>query len=66
MLILIIASIWCWTIIFEKFFLSKKELQLADSFENEFWSGGSLDNIYDDMSEDENTKKNGAIFRVFS
>ena len=66
MLILIIASIWCWTIIFEKFFLSKKELQLADSFENEFWSGGSLDNIYDEMSEDENTKKNGAIFRVFS
>ena len=51
MLILILASIWCWAIIIEKLFLSRKELKLADKFENEFWSGASLDDIYDNMSD---------------
>ena len=63
MLILLLASIWCWTIIFEKIFLSRKEIKLANTFENEFWSGTSLDDIYDEMS---NEKQQGAISRVFS
>ena len=33
MLILIIASIWCWTIIFEKFFLLEPEPNKEESFE---------------------------------
>ena len=66
MLILILASVWCWTIIIEKLFLSRKELKLADSFENEFWSGTSLDDIYDDISKDNSLKSEGAISRVFS
>ena len=66
MLILLLASVWCWTIIIEKLFLSRKELKLADSFENEFWSGTSLDDIYDDISKDNNLKSEGAISRVFS
>ncbi|MFL2813437.1 MAG: protein TolQ [Candidatus Puniceispirillales bacterium] len=66
MLILLFASVWCWTIIIEKLFLSRKELKLADSFENEFWSGTSLDDIYDDISKDNSLKYEGAISRVFS
>ena len=66
MLILLLASMWCWTIIIEKLFLSRKELKLADSFENEFWSGTSLDDIYDDISKDNSLKSEGAISRVFS
>ena len=66
MLILLLASVWCWTIIIEKLFLSRKELKLADSFENEFWSGTSLDDIYDDISNDNSLKSEGAISRVFS
>ena len=66
MLILLLASVWCWTIIIEKLFLSRKELKLADNFENEFWSGTSLDDIYDDISKDNNLKPEGAISRVFS
>ena len=66
MLILLLASIWCWTIIIEKLFLSRKELKLADKFENEFWSGASLDDIYDGMSDENNFKTHGAISRVFA
>ena len=66
MLILLLASVWCWTIIIEKLFLSRKELKLADNFENEFWSGTSLDDIYDDISKDNSLKYEGAISRVFS
>ena len=66
MLILLLASVWCWTIIIEKLFLSRKELKLADNFENEFWSGTSLDDIYDDISKDNGLKSEGAISRVFS
>ena len=66
MLILLLASIWCWTIIIEKLFLSRKELKLADKFENEFWSGASLDDIYDSMSDENNFKTHGAISRVFA
>ena len=66
MLILLLASVWCWTIIIEKIFLSRRELRLADSFENEFWSGTSLDDIYDEMTNESNLKSHGAISRVFS
>ena len=66
MLILLLASIWCWTIIIEKLFSSRKELKLSDKFEHEFWSGASLDDIYDSMSDENNFKTHGAISRVFS
>ncbi|MAC61905.1 MAG: protein TolQ [SAR116 cluster bacterium] len=66
MLILLLASVWCWTIIIEKIFLSRRELRLADSFENEFWSGTSLDDIYDEMTNEINRKSHGAISSVFS
>ncbi|MBT4109857.1 MAG: protein TolQ [Alphaproteobacteria bacterium] len=54
MLILLIASIWSWSIIIEKtkkFFILKKQ---AETFEEAFWSGESLEKLY--KEEEENPK----------
>ena len=46
-LILVVASFWCWTIIFEKVFRFRRLLVMAERFEEAFWSGGSLEELYD-------------------
>ena len=46
-LILVVASFWCWTIIFEKTIRFRRLRGLADRFEEAFWSGGSLEDLYD-------------------
>ena len=46
-LILVVASFWCWTIIFDKTFRFRRLRGLADRFEEAFWSGGSLEDLYD-------------------
>jgi biopolymer transport protein TolQ len=48
-LLLLAASVWCWSIIFNKYFLYKRISQDADQFENTFWSAKSLDDLYDRM-----------------
>ena len=47
MLVLIVASIWCWAIIIEKSLRLKRLNSDAAEFEGSFWSGGSLDTLYD-------------------
>jgi biopolymer transport protein TolQ len=47
MVLLVLASIWCWAIIFEKVMGLKRLNEGADEFEAVFWSGGSLDQLYD-------------------
>lgn len=47
MILLIIASIWCWGIIFEKVKRLRDLNKTADDFEQSFWSGVSLDDLYD-------------------
>jgi len=47
MLILIVASVWCWAIIIEKSLRLKRLNSDAAEFEGSFWSGGSLDLLYD-------------------
>lgn len=47
MLLLLLASVWCWAIIFEKVSKMRKLRKMADKFEDAFWSGGSLDDLYD-------------------
>ncbi|SCA56799.1 membrane spanning protein in TolA-TolQ-TolR complex [Candidatus Terasakiella magnetica] len=44
---LLLASIWCWAIIFDKVVRLRKLNKLADGFEDKFWSGQSLDQLYD-------------------
>lgn len=50
MLLLLLASFWCWAIIFEKITRMRKLAEKADRFEETFWSGGSLDELYDRVS----------------
>ena len=46
-LCLLLASIWVWAIIFEKITTIRRANRDANSFEDHFWSGGSLDELYD-------------------
>lgn len=47
MILLFLASIYCWAIILEKFTRLKKLRRSADAFEDKFWSGGSLESLYE-------------------
>lgn len=51
MVLLVAASIWCWTIIFAKFTKLKQLNSQAQKFEETFWSGTSLDHLYDSLSK---------------
>jgi biopolymer transport protein TolQ len=44
---LILASVWSWAIIIEKALRLRKLHSQANSFEDNFWSGGSLEDLYD-------------------
>ena len=44
--LLLIASVWCWAIIFEKLLGIRKLNAGASQFEQSFWSGVSLDDLY--------------------
>jgi len=47
LLLLLIASFWSWTIIFEKVMRFRRLREQAENFEESFWSGGSLEELYD-------------------
>ncbi len=47
MVILIAASIWCWAIIFDKILRLRSLTNKAEKFEEKFWSGSSLEELYD-------------------
>ena len=47
MLMLLLASFWSWAVIFDKISKLRRLRRDADSFEESFWSGGSLDDLYD-------------------
>ena len=40
------ASVWCWGVIFEKFFAVRRMNAANDRFEQSFWSGQSLEDLY--------------------
>jgi biopolymer transport protein TolQ len=46
-LMLVFASVWCWTIIFDKMRTLKATKRRADKFEEAFWSGEPLDKLYE-------------------
>ncbi|NND48841.1 MAG: protein TolQ [Rhizobiales bacterium] len=43
---LLVTSVWCWTIVFEKLWSLRRARRNADRFERAFWSGQSLDELY--------------------
>lgn len=47
MIALIVASVWCWAIIIEKLMNMKKLKASTDEFENEFWAGQTLEQLFE-------------------
>jgi biopolymer transport protein TolQ len=62
MIALLLASVWVWAIVFEKVSSLRRVNRAADGFEDRFWSGGSLDELYDQ----EGTKPSHPMAAVFS
>ena len=60
-IMLLLASVWVWAIVFEKVTSLRRVNKAADAFEDRFWSGGSLDELYDD----EGAKPTHPIAAVF-
>jgi biopolymer transport protein TolQ len=50
-LLLAACSFWSWAIIFEKVTRYRRIARQAAEFENMFWSGGSLQQLYDNLQE---------------
>lgn len=55
MLMLVFASVWCWTIIIDKVMKLRNLTAQSDKFEDAFWSGGSLDVLYDRVGQSPNS-----------
>jgi biopolymer transport protein TolQ len=49
LIILLAASFWTWAIIFEKVLRMRRLRARAEEFEEAFWSGGSLDELYEEF-----------------
>ena len=50
-LILLMASVWCWAIILQKWSTVRRLNKSSNDFEQGFWSGNSLDDLYDKISQ---------------
>ncbi len=55
MIILILASVWSWLIIFSKGRVLASAQSKAKKFEEKFWSGVDLNKLYDSISSKKNT-----------
>jgi biopolymer transport protein TolQ len=55
MLGLIGASVWCWAIIVNKTILFRKSKRTMDAFEEVFWSGRSLEELYRTLQDRQTT-----------
>ena len=51
MLGLLLSSVWCWAIIINKAILFAKVRKAMDQFEQVFWSGQSLEELYTTLSQ---------------
>ncbi|MEO0387554.1 MAG: protein TolQ [Pseudomonadota bacterium] len=52
MVVLVLASVWSWAIIIQKHLNFRRARSEADGFENTFWSGQALDQLFDEVNED--------------
>jgi biopolymer transport protein TolQ len=64
MLLLVVVSVASWAAIFRKLAALKKVNQLNETFEKEFWSGASLNDLY--ASAAQNAKLSGPMERIFA
>ena len=61
MLGLLGASVWCWAIIIDKTLLFGRVKRSMDQFEEGFWSGNSLEDLYQSLSQ-QPTIGTGSLF----
>ena len=64
MLILVAASVASWATIFRKSQALKNVRRLNESFEQDFWSGNSLNDLYNSATK--NAKTGGPMERIFA
>ena len=62
MILLIVMSFWSWSIIFQKHILFRKSRAEAAAFDQAFWSGEPLDELYERIG----AEPQGASERVFA
>ncbi len=63
MLLLLLASLFSWSVIFSKFFALRRENRLTKDFEHEFWSGGSMQTLYNKWGAQ--TKNSSGMSEIF-
>lgn len=63
MLALIAASVWSWSIIFQRRALYKIATQAADAFDTEFWSGGDINALHARLAREKEAEGQASIFR---
>jgi len=63
MAMLLCVSLMSWNYIFRKRFAIRKARVQTEEFEREFWSGGSLNELYRNL--DKRKKNSGALERIF-
>jgi len=62
MVVLLVASFWSWSIIVQKFINFRHAKSDARAFEEAFWSGDALDQLYAKLDE----KPHSALEKIFS
>jgi biopolymer transport protein TolQ len=62
MLMLLIASVWSWAIIIQKFITFRLARAEADAFDRAFWSGEPLDELYEKIG----SQPDGASEKIFA
>ena len=63
LLLLVAASLWSWWQIFLKMFQLKRTTKDTDLFENEFWKGGDLNDLYQGASK---SRSGASLERIFT
>ena len=64
MLLLVLISVSSWAAIFRKLFSLKRVKSLNDTFEREFWSGTSLNDLF--AAATKNARHSGPMERIFA
>ena len=62
MALLLLASLWSWWQIFLKLFALRRAQRETDRFEDDFWKGGDLNELFQRASQN----RGGALERIFS
>ena len=52
MILLILASVWCWAVIVDKWLQYRRAKSEAAVFDRAFWSGEPLDGLYEEIGPD--------------